>query len=62
GHLKHLVYETPVDSVEDLVARLSVAAAGVREIPGIFERVRQSLHRRCQECIDTGGRNFEQLL
>lgn len=62
GHLKHLVYETPVDSDEDLVARISVAAACVREIPGIFERVRQSLHRRCQACIHTGGRNFEQLL
>lgn len=62
GHLKHLVYETPVDSDEDLVARISVAAAGVRETPGIFERVRQSLHRRCQACIASGGRNFEHLL
>nr|XP_042901341.1 uncharacterized protein LOC122269952 [Parasteatoda tepidariorum] len=61
GHLKHLVYETPVDSDEDLVARIS-AAAGVREIPGIFERVRQSLHRRCQACIASGGHKFAHLL
>ena len=33
-----------------------------RRMPGIFERVRQSLQRRCQACIDTGGRNFEHLL
>lgn len=62
GYLKSIVYETPLDSDEDLVARLSEAAARVREIPGIFERVRQSFHRRCQACISVGGRNFEQLL
>ncbi|GBM33855.1 hypothetical protein AVEN_175690-1 [Araneus ventricosus] len=57
GHLKSLVYATPVDSDEDLVARISVAAAR-----GIFESVRQSLHRRCQACITDSGCNFEQLL
>ncbi|GBN31856.1 hypothetical protein AVEN_39273-1 [Araneus ventricosus] len=60
GHLKSLVYATPVDSDEDLVAR--IAAARVRELPGIFESVRQSLHRRCPAYITDGGRNFEQLL
>ncbi|GBM78692.1 hypothetical protein AVEN_244363-1 [Araneus ventricosus] len=62
GHLKSHVYATPVDSDDDLVARMSVAAARVREISGIFESVRQSLHRGCQACITVGGRNFEQLL
>ncbi|GBM80445.1 hypothetical protein AVEN_83032-1 [Araneus ventricosus] len=61
-HLKSLVYATLVDSDEDLVARISVAAARVREIPGVFESVRQLLHRRCQACITVGGRNFECLL
>ncbi len=62
GHLKNLAYETPLDLDEELVSRISEAAARVREIPGIFERVHQSLHRRCQACIATGGCNFEQLL
>ncbi|GFT73156.1 sodium-dependent multivitamin transporter [Trichonephila clavipes] len=35
-----LPYTTPLDSDEDLVARISEAAERVREIPGIFERVR----------------------
>ncbi|GBM89233.1 hypothetical protein AVEN_45275-1 [Araneus ventricosus] len=61
-HLKSLVYANPVDSEEDLVARISIAAARVREIPGIFESERQSLHRCCQALITVGGRNFEQLL
>ena len=32
------------------------------EILVIFERVHQSLHRRCQACITTSGYNCEQLL
>lgn len=62
GHLKSLVYETPVDSPEDLVARIIAAAGDVRDMPGIFETVRQSLRRRCEACLTVGGRSFEQLL
>ncbi|GBM44451.1 hypothetical protein AVEN_184670-1 [Araneus ventricosus] len=62
GHLKSLIYVTPVDSVQDLVALISIAAARVREILGIFESVHQSLHRHCQACVTVRGRNFEQLL
>ncbi|GFY23618.1 uncharacterized protein TNCV_1039171 [Trichonephila clavipes] len=36
-HLKILVYVTPLDSDEDLVARIPEAEALLREIPGIFE-------------------------
>ncbi|GFX45712.1 uncharacterized protein TNCV_1422961 [Trichonephila clavipes] len=61
GNLKNLVYATSIDSDEDLVDRISEGAARMREIPDIFERVHQSLHRRCQACIATRGRNFEQL-
>ncbi|GFW20651.1 uncharacterized protein TNCV_1048741 [Trichonephila clavipes] len=61
-YLENLVYATPLASHEDLVARISEAAARVREIHGTFEHVRQSLHGRSQACIVTGGRGFEQLL
>ncbi|GFT77335.1 uncharacterized protein TNCV_2023401 [Trichonephila clavipes] len=57
-HLKSLVQVTALDSDEDLVARISEAAARVRKIPDILERVCQSLHRRCQACIATAGRNL----
>ncbi|GBN78238.1 hypothetical protein AVEN_216062-1 [Araneus ventricosus] len=46
---------TPFDSIEDLVARISVAAARVSEISGMFESVLQSLHRRCQVRIHDGS-------
>ncbi|GBN74072.1 hypothetical protein AVEN_168703-1 [Araneus ventricosus] len=62
GHLKSLVYESPIDSDEDLVARISVAAGDVGEMPGVFEKVRRSLRRRCNACITAAGRSFEQFL
>ncbi|GBM81472.1 hypothetical protein AVEN_163630-1 [Araneus ventricosus] len=57
-HLESLIYVTLVDSEEDLVARIFVAAARVHEIPGIFESVLQSLHQHCQACVTVGGRNL----
>ncbi|GFV90132.1 hypothetical protein TNCV_4378481 [Trichonephila clavipes] len=62
GYLQNLVYVTPLGSEEDLVAQIYEASACEREIPGIFERARQSLYRRCHVGFTTGGRNFEQLL
>jgi hypothetical protein len=41
----------------------NTAASDVfRETPGVFERVRQSFVRRCNACIECGGRHFEHLL
>ena len=62
GHLKSLVYETPVMSREDLVARIVAAAGEIRETPDIFANVRRSMIRRYETCIRVGGRSFEQFL
>ncbi|GBM40710.1 hypothetical protein AVEN_159677-1 [Araneus ventricosus] len=62
GHLKSFIYESPIESDEDLVARISVAASAIREMSGVFEKVRHSLRRRCNTCITAGGRSFEQFL
>lgn len=62
GHMKALVYETPVTSDMDLIGRIAEAAARVRDTPGQFERVRESMRRRCETCILANGRNFEHLL
>lgn len=62
GAMKSLVYDTPVNSAVDLVARISIAAATIRETPGIFEHVRSSMSRRCRACIHANGRNFEHFL
>ncbi|GBO04646.1 hypothetical protein AVEN_268492-1 [Araneus ventricosus] len=39
GYVKSLVYETPVNSAEDLVARIAAAAGEVRDTPGVFANV-----------------------
>ena len=60
--MKSMVYETDIDSEEDLVARIVSAADEVRESPGIFGRVRQSMARRRTVCLDVNGRVFQHLL
>ena len=39
--------------MKNLIVLISEAAASVLEIPGIFERVCQSLHQCCEACIPT---------
>lgn len=62
GHLKNLVYETPVTSQEELVARIVAAAGKIQDDTDMLNRVTQSLARRYMACIAVGGRSFEQLL
>lgn len=62
GHLKSIVYSSPVESVEDLRVRISNGIERIRQTPGIFERVRESMSRRLEACIGNEGRHFEQLL
>ncbi|GFU50622.1 uncharacterized protein TNCV_235841 [Trichonephila clavipes] len=62
GHMKSLVYASPVDSDEALVARIAIVAGENREMPGVFANVRHSLRRRCEACIFAGGRFFEKFL
>lgn len=62
GHLKTLVYTTPVQSEEDLRNRIEDSCRVIRNTPGILERVRQSLIRRTNACIEVGGGHFQQLL
>ena len=46
--INNIVYRDPVVSEIDLVARLACAAATIRETPGVFAHVRQSMVRQCQ--------------
>lgn len=62
GHLKHLVYTTEVETVEELRNRIIASCETIRHTPGIFERVRQSMRRRIEACIAVGGAHFQQLL
>ena len=50
--MKNLVYETPVQSEKDLVAKVAVAA----------ERYSSGLNNIISFFIEVGGSHFEQLL
>ena len=60
--MKSMVYETGIESEEDFAACIVSAAAQIRETPGIFGRIRQSMTRRCTVCMDVNGRVFQHLL
>jgi hypothetical protein len=62
GHMKQLVYATPVNTIEELELRVQNAAQEIRQTRGILNRVRLSWARRAEACIANGGRHFEQLL
>lgn len=62
GHLKSLVYITPVLNEGDLRIRIHQSCEIIRNSPGIFERVRQSMVRRTNACVEVGGGHFQQLL
>lgn len=62
GFVKSLVYETPVPNHETLVERINEAFVRIRALPGMMERIKQNMLRRCQLCVEQGGRHFEPLL
>ena len=60
GHMKSLVYETPVDSEEDLLARgMTAADVGLQ---GIGDRVYRNMARRYVVCVEVAGRHIEPFL
>jgi hypothetical protein len=62
GHLDTLVYAAPVDNEWALHHRTVDVCQTIRNYPGIFERMRRSLMRRVEACIESHGGHFEHLL
>ena len=60
--MKTLVYEAPVETQQDLVARIQVAAGVIRDIQGNLLRVRHDIIRRYKKCFEVGDGHIEQLL
>lgn len=55
GHLKTLVYETPVHDVEDLQDLIIDGCNVIQATPQIFQRVRNSLRKRVETCVIVGA-------
>ena len=53
-HLNTFIYGTAVETEEDLVARFPAARESIQKTPGIFERMRQNMVRRCSTCNEDG--------
>ncbi|GFW73832.1 hypothetical protein TNCV_1542861 [Trichonephila clavipes] len=53
---------TPYLSLEDFIARISVAARKMRDMKEIFQNARNSMKRHYQTCHMTSGRNFQHVL
>lgn len=62
GYLKSLVYQTPVENMEELQERVVNGCNVIRQNPGVFERVRVSLRNRIDRCLDMNGGHFEHML
>ena len=60
--MKRLVYETPLDTEEELVILVSAVEMIIFETPDIFEHTRQSLICRCHLCVEVNGERFQQQL
>ena len=62
GHMKGLIYETPVESEMDLVGKIMHGDGLIADTPRVFDCVWESPVHRYQTCIDVQGRHFDQLL
>lgn len=62
GHMKQLVYATPVNTIDELRQRVNNVAEIIRQNPEMILRTQTSMARRIQACIDNNGHHFEQLL
>lgn len=62
GHLKQLVYTTPIETAEELQLRIINGFNTIRASPEIFQRVRDNLARRVHGCLLAHGGHFQQFI
>jgi hypothetical protein len=62
GHLKALEYVAPADNEVALHHGILDTCQSIRNYPGIFERMRRSMMRRVEGCIESHGGHSEHLL
>ncbi|KAJ8888667.1 hypothetical protein PR048_008159 [Dryococelus australis] len=62
GHLKALVYATPMDDVGTLRKRIVAGFQTIRNFPGIHQRILVSMQRRVDTCVSGDGGHFKHFL
>lgn len=57
-YMKSLIYECPIETDINLVARIAVVTDEICKMPSVITIVPQSLSHKCKACITVGGRSF----
>jgi uncharacterized membrane protein len=57
-----LVHSAPINDLEVLQQRVENTCQEIRVKPGIFDRVRTSVRRRAESCVEMYGNHTEHLL
>ncbi|KAJ4442441.1 hypothetical protein ANN_04027 [Periplaneta americana] len=52
GHLKSLVYSSPVPDLESLRNQIVACSEDIRNTPGVWDRVRRSMRHRCEARVN----------
>jgi len=60
--MKQKVYIVVIESREQLLDRIDIAAEKIRQNHGEIQRTTQSVSFRAQACLQSGGEHFENLL
>jgi hypothetical protein len=61
GYMKSMVYENPINTREQLMAKIETAAESFRN-EQLFFKIRRSFNKRILKCIETNGGHVEHLL
>lgn len=62
GYMKSMVYAEPINTRDELWNRIQDAANSIRNNPATFSKVRLSLTKRLNACINAGGGHTENIL
>jgi hypothetical protein len=62
GHLKSFVCLSPVDDVKTIRNRIVASFQTLRNIPGIWDRLRVAMRHQAESYIQAGGAHMEHLL
>jgi len=62
GYMKQKVYAVVIESREQLLDRIDIAAEEIRQNHAEIQRTTQSVSFRAQACLQSGGEHFENLI
>ena len=62
GHMKNIVYRTPVANIGELRERIMACAQDIRNDAAMLQRVSDSFERRANACIQQNSSHFEPYL